>query len=159
MAFELSTVGAKVAYAVETTAGTRPTTGYIELEGITEAPEIDLTTETLDVSTLADKIARYIPGRLDPGGEKTFSANNTSEFRDLWDTFVTAAETAYNEGKKTYIAYIVEGDSDAFYWVGLPQKLGHGGLAQNSPVTCNPKIICTEVIGYEIAPTLATSST
>lgn len=47
--FELSTVGAKVAYCVATTAGTRPTTGYVDLVGITEAPEIDLSTETLSM--------------------------------------------------------------------------------------------------------------
>ena len=46
--FELSTVGAKVAYAVATTAGTRPYKGYIELLGITAAPEIDLSTTTHD---------------------------------------------------------------------------------------------------------------
>lgn len=159
MAFELSTVGAKVAYCVATTAGTMPTTGYTELVGITEAPEIDLTSDTLDVSNLSDKITRYIPGRQDPGGEKVFTANNTEEFRDLWEAFVTAAETAYADGKETYIAYIVEGDDEAFVWTGLPQTLGHGGLASNSPVTVSPKIILTDFVGYETAPTLATSET
>lgn len=153
---ELSTVGAKVSYAVATTAGTRPTTGYIELVGLTEAPEIDFSVETIDVSNLADKKARYIPGRLDPGGEKAFTANNTSDFRTLWETFVSAAETAKAAGKETYIAYIVEGDEDAFYWTGMPQALGHGGLAQNSAVTCSPKIVCDAVIGYAVKPTSGT---
>lgn len=153
MAFELSTVGAKVAYAVAETAGTRPETGYIELAGLTEAPEIDLATDVHDISNLADKITRYIPGRQDPGGEKAFTANNESEFRTLWETFVTAAETAKASGKETYIAYIVEGDEDAYYWTGMPQSLGHGGLANNSPVTVSPKIICTGVIGYDAKPT------
>lgn len=159
MAFELSTVGAKVAYAVEATAGTRPTTGYIELTGIKEAPEIDLSVATIDASDLSDPIARYIPGRQDPGGEKTFSANNTSAFRTLWEAFVTAADTAYKAGKKTYIAYIVDGDDDAFYWTGLPQSLGHAGLSPNTVVECSPKIICTGVVGYETKPTLAGSGT
>lgn len=154
MAFELSTVGAKVVYAVATEAGTRPTTGYIELLGLTEAPEIELTVETLDASNLSDRKARYIPGRLDPGGEQVFTANNTSAFRTLWETFVTAAETAFADGKETYIAYIVDGDDDAYYWTGMPQALGHGGLAQNSVVTCSPKVVCTDVIGYEAKPTL-----
>jgi hypothetical protein len=154
MAFELTTVGAKVAYAVATTAGERPTTGYIDLVGLTEAPEIDLTTETHDASNLADKITRYIDGRQDPGGEKTFQANNTEAFRTLWETFVTAAKTGYADGKETYIAYIVDGDDDAYYWTGIPQTLGHGGLEQNSVVTCSPKIVCTGVIGYEAKPTL-----
>lgn len=152
MAFELSTVGAKVAYCVATTAGTRPTSGYVDLVGLTEAPEIDLSTETLDASNLADAVTRYIPGRQDPGGEKSFSANNNSAFRTLWETFVSAAETGFAAGKETYIAYIVDGDTDAFYWTGMPQSLGHGGLAQNSVVTCAPKIVCTNVIGYDAKP-------
>lgn len=156
MAFELSTVGAKVAYAVATTAGTRPTTGYIELEGIKTAPEIDLSTETIDASNLKDKVTRYIPGRQDPGGEKSFTAGNTSAFRTLWATFVSDAETAYKVGKETYIAYIVDGDDDAFYWVGLPQPLGHDGLDDNSLVTCSPKVICLDVVGYAAAPTSGT---
>lgn len=152
--FELSTVGAKVAYAVATTAGTRPSTGYIELLGITAAPEIDLATSTHDVSNLADKITRYIPGRLDPGGEKAFEANNEPTFREIWETFVTAAEAGLAASKETYIAYIVEGDDDAFYWTGVPQSLGHGGLANNSPVTVQPKIVLTDIIGYDDKPTL-----
>lgn len=153
MAFELSTVGASVAYAVATTAGTRPTTGYIDLVGIKTAPEIDLSTEAIDVSNLSDKITRYIPGRQDPGGEKAFTAGNTAAFRTLWAAFVTAAETAFADGKETYIAYIVDGDADAFYWTGLPQTLGHDGLDDNSLVTCSPKVICTDVIGYATKPT------
>lgn len=154
MSFELSTVGAKVAYAVAATAGTRPTTGYTDLVGIKTAPEIDLSTETIDASNLSDKITRYIPGRQDPGGEKAFTAGNTSAFRSLWSTFVQAAETAYASGKETYIAYIVDGDDDAFYWTGLPQELGHDGLDDNSLVTCSPKVICTGVDGYETKPTV-----
>lgn len=156
--FELSTVGAKVAYAVATTKGTRPTTGYIVLDGIKTAPEVDLSTETIDASTLADKTTRYIPGRQDPGGEKSFTASNTSAFRALWETFVTEAETAHDAGKETYIAYIVEGDNEAFYWTALPQKLGHGGLDDNNLVVCSPKAICTDVIGYATVPTIGTGT-
>lgn len=154
MAFELSTVGAKVVYAVAATAGTRPTTGYVELVGITEAPEIDLSTDTLDVSNLSDAITRYIAGRQDPGGEKAFKANNTSAFRTLWETFVTAASTGYAAGKETYIAYMVDGDSEAFFWTGQPRSLGHSGLSNNVVVTCSPKIICNSVVGYETKPTI-----
>jgi hypothetical protein len=158
MAFELTTVDAKVAYAVETTAGVRPTTGYVELVGIKEAPEIELTVDALETTDLSDRIVRYTTGRQDPGGEKSFTANNTVAFREAWDDFVTAAETAYKAGKKTYIAYIVEGDDDAFYWTGMPQRLGHGGLAENSVVTCSPKVVCTGVEGYASKPTLASDT-
>lgn len=154
MALELTTVGAKVAYAVETTAGTRPTTNFIDLEGMTEAPELGLSTSTLDCSDLSDKITRYVNGRQDPGGEKAFKANNTPAFRQRWAECVSAYETAKASGKQMYFAYIVEGDTDAFYWKGIPVPLGSDGLAGNSIYTCSPKVICTGVDGYETAPTL-----
>lgn len=150
----LSTVGAKVAYAVETTAGTRPTTGYVVIDGLIEAPDVDLSTDTLDASTLADTITRYIPGRQDPGAEKVFSAFNTKDFRDDWDTFVSAVQTGLAAGKETHIAYIVEGDTEAFFWTGVPLPLGHGGLGNNDTVKCSPKIICTGFTGYETKPTI-----
>lgn len=153
---EISSVGAKVAYCVATTAGVMPTTGYTEIPDIKEAPEIEMTTEALDCSNLSDAITRYIAGRSDPGGEKAFSANNTSAFRTAWETFVTAAESAAATGKETYIAYIPpDGDDDAFIWIGQPQSLGHGGFQDNSVLTLAPKVVCAGVIGYEAKPTLA----
>lgn len=152
---EISSVGAKVAYCVAATAGTMPTTGYTEIPDIKEAPEIEMTTETLDCSNLSDEITRYIAGRSDPGGEKAFSANNTSAFRAAWEAFVTAAKTAAAVGKETYIAYIPpEGDDDAFFWIAQPQSLGHGGFQDNSVLVLAPKAVCAGVIGYEAKPTL-----
>lgn len=152
---EISSVGAKVAYCVAATAGVMPTTGYTEIPDIKEAPEIEMTTETLDCSNLSDAITRYIAGRSDPGGEKAFSANNTSAFRTAWETFVTAAKSAAATGKETYIAYIPpDGDDDAFIWIGQPQSLGHGGFQDNSVLTLAPKVVCAGVVGYDTKPTL-----
>jgi len=155
---EISSVGAKVAYCVAATAGVMPTTGYTEIPDIKEAPEIEMTTETLDCSNLSDAITRYIAGRSDPGGEKAFSANNTSAFRTAWETFVTAAKTAAADGKETYIAYIPpDGDDDAFFWIAQPQTLGHGGFQDNSVLVLAPKAVCAGVIGYDAKPSLTAS--
>jgi hypothetical protein len=155
---EISSVGAKVAYCVAATAGVMPTSGYTEIPDIKEAPEIEMTTETLDCSNLSDAITRYIAGRSDPGGEKAFSANNTSAFRTAWETFVTAAKTAAANGKETYIAYIPpEGDDDAFFWIAQPQPLGHGGFQDNSVLVIAPKAVCAGVVGYDAKPSLTTS--
>ncbi|MGI6194034.1 MAG: hypothetical protein ACOYIJ_01505 [Eubacteriales bacterium] len=40
----------------------------------------------------------------------------------------------------------------------MPQRLGHGGLAENSIVNCSPKVICTGVEGYAPKPTLASDT-
>ena len=41
MANELSSAGVKLKYAVEATAGTRPTAGYTALGGLVEIPDIN----------------------------------------------------------------------------------------------------------------------
>jgi hypothetical protein len=84
MALEISTVGATVKYAVEATAGTRPTTGYTEIPDVSEAPEFDMSVETLDASNITDTVTRYILGRQDPGGDKTFTLNHTENVITVW---------------------------------------------------------------------------
>lgn len=158
MAFELSTVGAKVAYCVAATANTKPTTGYTVLEGLTEAPEIELSAESIEVTNLGDTAKRYIPGLKDPGSEKVFAANNTDAFRTLWEEFVEDAETGYADGKETYIAYIVDGDTDAYFFTGMPLELGHGGLSKGAALTCSPRIMLSSVVGYEAVPTIGSGT-
>ena len=47
-AIAMSTAGVTVNYAVEATAGTRPTTGYIKIPSIKSVPEMNPSPETLE---------------------------------------------------------------------------------------------------------------
>lgn len=104
---EITTVGAKVLYAVEQSgaAGTRPTTGYIELPGVAAAPAFDMTPETIDVSDLSDYFTQYVPGRQDPGGDAQFTLNHSEAAIDAWEAMVTAAETALADGRRLWFEY------------------------------------------------------
>lgn len=153
MALELTTVGAYVAYCVETVAGTRPTSGYTALSDITAAPEIALTAETLDASNLTDLIKRYAAGVQDPGGSKQLTANNTNAFQTAWASLKSAADTAYATGKATWFAYVLPNATNSFYFSGLPQTLGTGALDMNSVHTLAPEIVVTDVVGWATAPT------
>jgi len=62
----LSTLGVKFGYAVETTAGTKPT-AFKWLERCNSISGIELSTETIDASALEDLVTRYVPGRQDSG--------------------------------------------------------------------------------------------
>jgi len=53
-------------YAVETTAGTKPT-AFKWLERCNSISGIELSTETIDASALEDLVTRYVPGRQDSG--------------------------------------------------------------------------------------------
>ena len=52
MAIDLSTAGVKLYRAVETTPGTRPTTGYTHVPGIKSIPELNPEPDNLETTTL-----------------------------------------------------------------------------------------------------------
>ena len=55
----ISTVGVKVGYAVETTAGTKPTK-FKQLHRINATDDIGIDTETIDASALEDEQAKKV---------------------------------------------------------------------------------------------------
>ena len=74
------------------------------------------------------------------------------------EEFVEDAETGYADGKETYIAYIVDGDTDAYFFTGMPLELGHGGLSKGAALTCSPRIMLSSVVGYEAVPTIGSGT-
>ena len=56
MANEFSTAGIQLGYAVEATAGTRPTTGYTNIPGIKSMPEFNPEPSSLEVTDLSDTV-------------------------------------------------------------------------------------------------------
>lgn len=130
---DLSTAGVTVRYAVEATAGTRPTTGYTAIPGIKSIPDLNPEPSSLETTTLDEtEWKTYIPGLKDPGGALAFGANNTEEFHDAWGAFVSAATTAKESGKATWIAIVIPGLSKAFYFAGEPSPLGLSAIEVDS---------------------------
>lgn len=64
---DITTLGVKLGYAVETVAGTKPT-AFTWLERCKSIGGVDLTTEQINVSALEDLISKYRSGRQDTGG-------------------------------------------------------------------------------------------
>ena len=128
MALEISTAGVAVKYAVESTAGTRPTTGYTLIPNIKETPDFNPEPGTLEVTDLSDLVwKRYIAGLKDPGGALTFVANLTSAFKTAWETLVSAYEDAAEAGKLTWFEIAVP-TIGSFYFAGIPSELGIDGM-------------------------------
>ena len=65
----LSSLQVKFGYAVESTAGTQPTS-YKWLERCNNISGIELPVETIDASALEDTVTKYIAGRQDSGKRK-----------------------------------------------------------------------------------------
>lgn len=88
MGIAISTAGTKITYAWETTAGTRPATGYTIIPDIKEVPALDSAPEALDTTTLYnEKYKTSIDGLIDLGGNIGLTANLTNEFQTAWEAF------------------------------------------------------------------------
>lgn len=145
MALEISTVGAKVKYAVEATAGTRPTTGYTEIPNVSAAPEFDMDIESLDASDITDTITRYIPGRQDPGTDATFTLNHTDAIISFWEDPSTGLLKQYDDaktaGKAMWFEYCYPGATNSYFFKAEPVALGNAGIEQNAVDTIPAKIV------------------
>lgn len=151
---DLSTAGVSVQYAVEETAGTRPTTGYTALTGIKAIPDLNPEPGSLETTTLDESEWRtYIPGLKDPGGALAFTANNTEQFQTDWSEMEGEAATASESGKAMWFAIVVPGLTKAFYFAGTPSALGLSAIEVDSVLEVDGYITPTQVLGWETKPT------
>lgn len=125
MAVNLSTLGVQLHYAVETSAGTRPTTGYTRIYGIKSTPSLNPAPEAIETTTLDElEYKTYVDGLKDLGGALEFTFNLTEELIGKWDDLMEAYETAKAQNLNTWFAIVVPGLSEAFYFPGNPSAMG-----------------------------------
>lgn len=165
MANEIITVGARLKYAFENAnaPGVRPTSGYVTLANVTDAPEVAMSLETIDVSNTQDKVSRYVPGRQDPGGEKQITMNHTDDGVELWNTLVALAETNKNSGLRLWWEYRYPNARNSFFFCGTPRKIGNSGFSGNSASTITGSVVFEEGGDWyphstEITPSATTAS-
>ena len=152
---DLSTAGVTVQYAVETVAGTMPTTGYTALTGIKSIPDLNPEPSNLETTTLDELEWRtYIPGLKDPGGALAFGANNTEAFQTEWEALVTAVEDAADTGMATWFAIVIPGMTKAFYFAGKPSPLGLSAIEVDSVLEIEGYISPSKIEGWKAKPTV-----
>ena len=125
MAINLSTAGIQLLYAVETTAGTRPTSGYTRIRGIKSTPSLNPAPDTLETTTLDEtEYKTYIDGLKDLGGALEFTFNLTEELITNWESLMDAYEAGKLANKATWFAIVVPGLTKAFFFTGNPSEMG-----------------------------------
>lgn len=125
MAVNLSTLGVQLHYAVEESAGTRPTSGYTRIYGIKSTPSLNPAPEAIETTTLDElEYKTYVDGLKDLGGALEFTFNLTEELIGKWDELMEAYETAKAQNLNTWFAIVVPGLSEAFYFPGNPSSMG-----------------------------------
>lgn len=147
----ISTVGALVGYAIETTAGTKPTTFKL-LHRINATDEISIETETIDASALEDEIERTIAGRGTTGGTFGVTVNVTDETIAEWETLIEEYETAKTSGKAMWYEEYFPALQKAFFTkVEPPTVIPKPALEQNGLLTVTMTLTINEYVGPDTA--------
>lgn len=144
MGLAISTAGVTINYAVEATAGTRPTTKYIEIPDIKGIPELNPSPETLETTTLKEtEYKTYIEGLKDLGGALSFTANYTSELKTAWDALISAYKTAEADGKAVWFEIKHPKLADSVFFTGQPSAMGLPSMEVNAVLETNVYITPT----------------
>lgn len=153
MALEISTAGVQLKWVCETTAGTRPTSGYTTINGIKETPDFNPEPNMLEVTDLGDLVyKRYIAGLKDPGGAIAFTANLTSAFKTAWAALITAYGTAKAAGKATWFEIKVP-SIGSFYFAGIPCELGLNGMSVDAVAEVTAYVAPNQIEGWGTSST------
>lgn len=143
-AIDLSTAGIRLLYAIETTAGTRPTTGYTELPGVKSTPSLNPAPEALDATTLNETTyKKYVEGLKDLGGSLEFTFNLTQALLDAWNELMTDFEEGKATGKQGWFLIDIPDLTNGFYFRGKPSSAGLPATEVNSVLETTMYIIPT----------------
>lgn len=155
MANELSTLGIKLYYAPESDAGTKPTTGFVNIPGIVSMPELGAEPELIDVTPLEEtEYTRNVPG-LKTAGNFSMTANINDDFLTTWGTLMTAYQTAQTAGKSLWFVVVHPKLAKAFWFTGEPVSLPLAEMAVNSAFQTTANVTVNKTEGWADKPTIA----
>lgn len=130
-----STLGALFGYAVETTAGTKPT-AFTQLTRINQIGGINIETETIDASALEDLIEKTVSGRGSTGGTFSVTVNATEDTIKEWEDLISAYQTAKPSGKSVWFNTYFPGLNKSWFVVAEPPNIiPQPDVEQNSLLT------------------------
>lgn len=146
---DLTTLGVKFGYGIETTAGQKPTT-FTQLKRCSSIGGISLETEQIDVSALEDFVTQYAAGRQDTGGtwEVVFNMNQDviTAIRKLYSDSVTAR----TNGLATWFEIVFPDLQEAFFVVAeTGREIPLPEIAQNEAATLPITLIISQYKGLE----------
>lgn len=145
---EVLSAGTKLAYAVETVAGTMPTTAT-HIPNIKEIPDFSAEPDQIEVTDLGDtKYKRFIPGLIDLSGASGYTANETPFLTAAWKQMCEAYKAAKASGLAMWFYIITPGLQTAAF-PGIPSDLAVSGRTVNNVVEIN----CSITVNGEIVRT------
>ena len=154
MGIAVNTAGVTFGYAVETSKGTRPTSGYTLIPDVKEIPEMNPEPETLETTVLSEtEFKTYIEGLKDLGGALSFLANFTEELEEVWGELVAAYKTAAASGLATWYEIKHPKIEKSVFFTGQPSAMGLPAMSVNSVLETNLYITPTNAPAWETKST------
>lgn len=145
----ISTLGITFGYAMETTAGTKPS-AFKQLNRINSIGGINIENEQIDASALEDLVSRYIQGRGDTGGTFPVGVNYTNETLAEWEEVISDYNAAKGTGKRMWFQTIIPGFEKAEFVVAQPPtKIPSPEKNQNELLVVEMNLTIEEFIGME----------
>lgn len=152
MALEFNTIGVKLKYKTESSAGTMPTSSFVEIPNIKSTPAIDINPSKIECTDLSDNYRRYLDGVRDIGDSFDFTANLTADLKTKWNSCVSAAKTAWASGKATWFEISIP-NFDSFYFAGIPSELGVNEMGVDAVIESTLHIVPNQIHGWDSAST------
>lgn len=157
MSERFSSAGMYLCYCPESTAGTRPTSGYVKIPEVKSVPSFNPAPETIESTTLEEtEYKTYVKGLKDLGGALEFGANMTDDLATAWSTLLSAFDTAVAAQKKVWFAVVHPKLAKATFFTGDPSGLGLNEASVGAMAETTLYITPTGAPVMEDKPTLAT---
>lgn len=145
----ISTLGVKLGYCLETTAGTRPTSGYTVLTRVNAIDGISIDSETIDASALEDTVERTVAGRGTTGGKWNVTFNVTDDVLTELTTMITTYSGRSDLTKKMWFEVWSPNRTNAFFVSAQPPlKVPMPEEAQNGLETVQIAFTIEEYAGF-----------
>lgn len=158
-AVDLSTAGIKVAYGIETTAGTKPT-AFTNIPNPKSIPDFNPEVGTYDVTSLNDtEWKRYIQGLKDVGGALAITFGMSQVLLDLWEDICDEYETAIESDKRMWLEFYHPRLDKGFFFTCSPARMGWAASDVDSAWDTTVSVTPTGEIGWAtaVAPTEASA--
>lgn len=149
----LSTLGVRLYYGIEETAGQKPTT-WVALSRVNAIGGISVDVETIDASALEDLTTKSVAGRGDLGGNFPITINVTQDTVDELQTMIQAYKSAKAQQRQTWfeIYHPDMAEKGAFFVKAEPPMvLPVPETSQNELWTIELNMTINELVGLDTA--------
>ena len=155
---DLSTIGVKFGWAVETTAGEKPT-AFKWIQRCSKIGGLNVTREKIDTTCFEDKIKQYIAGVSDTGGDwyVEVEGKKRGSARDTvvsWNDLLSASGEAAEKGLATWADIYIPGFG-SYFVIFEPGEIPMPDLEVNNKLDIQISNVVNEYkgLGEAIEPT------